>query len=325
MGRKLVMVLMIIGLLTVTPIPTSAGLSDLQTFGFLPWWIEDPAIPPSLDYVALFSIHPTPSGWRNQFEENEMPTPHIPPGVKVMWTVRLMEDDYSDWIKDPDVARRWVKNLKPLIEGSEGVVFDLEMWQLWKYADNFTHAFKQAYPNMMLTVAVPDFRLPISKQMREDADLFKLMAYDYDPDEGILAPTSSVVESITENYWDLRDKLVLGIPLYGYVKIKNRWVYVPSSEIEAHCKQRTFEDGEIHCRVYGTITTEEDNTVSLNGAPAVYEDAHCIRLKMDLARKFHLPGVAFWALGYYRINGILRPDLPPTCTANCYRWLPKAR
>ncbi len=325
MRRRTILASLLVCILACNLLPGAIALSDLTTYGFLPWWVENPDITNTLDYVVLFSIHPTPSGWKKQFEENGMPISQIPSGIKVMWTVRLMEDDYSGWIRDPDVARRWVENLKPLIENSDGVVFDLEMWDLWQYAENFTHAFRQLYPDKMLAVAVPDFRLPISQQMKDDVNLFKLMAYDYDPNEGILAPTSGVIESITQNYWDIRDKLILGIPLYGYVKIGDRWVYVPSSEIEAHCRDQTFEDGEIHCRVYGTIKTEEDDLVTLSGAPAVYEDSHSIRLKMDLARRFGLPGVAFWALGYYPLRDTIRPDLPPLCSGFCRLMLPKLR
>ena len=266
--------------------------------GYIPWWIETENLP-KLDCYSLFALQPLKDGWHNQFGDGGVEIPNLPAESCKLWTARIMEDDYGDWLKDPEDTKEWVRKLEPFIKNSNGIVLDLEKWDLWAYVMNFIYAYREFYPNKKLIVDIPDFRVPLDPEMIDMVDQFHLMAYDYDPDSGILAPLSQTIESIN-SYHLIKRKLVLGIPLYGYVKTDSGWVYVANKEIEKGiCEDKHTIDGEVHCLLSGDIYSEDGDQLHLNKAPTVYEDSTCINKKIQLAKRLHLRGVAFWAVGYY--------------------------
>jgi spore germination protein YaaH len=151
------------------------------------------------------------------------------------------------------------------------------------------------------------------------ADTVILMAYDYTYSGSYLTgPVAPVGGAGSERPFDVEnairqalrviapEKLVLGIPLYGYewetVASSSGAAVIPGTSKTASSRRVSgmlndcpdcitgvdptglepfviFPDGEIYHQIF-------------------FEDQDSLKIKLDLARKYRLGGAAFWALGY---------------------------
>ncbi len=146
-------------------------------------------------------------------------------------------------------------------------------------------------------------------------DRIRIMAYDYSVGEaGPIAPLE-FVESAIEGAIEASDspeKLVLGLPAYG-----RNWVTSVSGDCPETAPGRTSVtirsvDELIATRsatpVFDEVTGEsmfeyelevvEGDVQCVQTRRVHYIDADGVRLRMDLAREYHLDGVALWALGF---------------------------
>jgi hypothetical protein len=146
-------------------------------------------------------------------------------------------------------------------------------------------------------------------------DRIRIMAYDFSVDEpGPIAPLS-FVESAIEGALAATgapEKLVLGVPAYG-----RNWVAFVSGDCPDSAQGTTAvtarsvdeliatrgatpvyvdETGEWTFE-YQLEVTDGDRTC-VQTRRANFVDAEGVRLRMDLARRYRLDGVALWALGF---------------------------
>lgn len=153
------------------------------------------------------------------------------------------------------------------------------------------------------------------------ADTIVLMAYDYHSTDsyvtGPVAPLSGagtvseydVTTAVTKSLAQVPpDKLILGIPLYGYEweslgKVP-RDAVIPGSGVTA--SNRRMQDFLATCATcsavmdsaavepYVSYFSQDTNTQHI----IFYPDAQSTAAKLHLAERTHLAGVALWALGY---------------------------
>ncbi|NOZ92216.1 hypothetical protein GM182_01145 [bacterium 3DAC] len=249
----------------------------LEILGFIPYWAVPKNAPP-IDYIALFALEPTDDGWHNQFQT----MPRIPEGTKVLWTLKIHGGDHTTWMDTPEGIADMIEKLAVYMNQADGIVINLEDWTKYLRLDDIAIAFHRRYPGKLIMITLPSWGLPTTANIYHLADRFILMAYDYDFKSGVLAPISKVESSI-RFYESLSDKLLLGIPLYGYLKTDKGTQAVQIKNIEDATVSYSKE-GEAKTRgETGTITWNDIKTISE---------------KIALARKYHLRGIALWAVGY---------------------------
>jgi spore germination protein YaaH len=148
-----------------------------------------------------------------------------------------------------------------------------------------------------------------------NVDRIRIMAYDFSVGSaGPIAPLD-FVESAIEGAiaaTEAPEKLVLGLPAYG-----RNWVTRVSGECPESAPGRTAVtarsvDELIATRAAVPVFVEEtgewtfDYELELSEGDLAcvqtrrvhYVDADGVRLRMDLAREYHLDGVSLWALGF---------------------------
>lgn len=147
-------------------------------------------------------------------------------------------------------------------------------------------------------------------------DRIRVMAYDFSTaTAGPIAPlpwVERVVEG-TKEASGAPEKLVLGLPMYGYNWAAGDTGGCPESETVGRTAVTIRNVGDLITMrdatpVYDETTAEwafvydlalDDDTTSCIQARRVhFVDAEGVRLRMDLARRAGFGGVALWALGY---------------------------
>jgi spore germination protein YaaH len=168
-------------------------------------------------------------------------------------------------------------------------------------------------------------------------DRIRIMAYDFSVGEaGPIAPlhfVESAIEGVIEAT-DAPEKLVLGLPAYG-----RNWVVSVSGDCPETAPGRTSVtvrsvDELIATRAATPVFDEESGEWTFEYQLEVAEgdlvcvqtrrvhivDADGVRLRMDLAREYHLDGVSLWALGFddqsvwTAIAPTIADPTPPTTT-----------
>jgi len=252
-------------------------------------------------------------------------------------------DSINGLISEPTShAKNLVSDLKPLIDKYKfsDINLDIEYTQNASPAarDNFTkfvtEVRKELKNNETLTVEISPTdaihnNLIDPKAMSEIADNVVLMAYDYHSTSsfvtGSVAPLSGAgvmseydVTAAVEKTLDLipPQKLVLGIPLYGYewetLTQIPRSAIIPNSGVAA--SNRRAEVLLSSCAsCSATLDKEADEKYisyfdqNLGDYHTIfYPDKDSTVAKINLTNKFQLGGLALWALGYEG-DSILNP------------------
>ena len=232
--------------------------------------------------------------------------------------------------------------MKPLIDKYKfsDINLDIEYTQNASPAarNNFTkfvtEVKKELINNETLTVEISPMdvindNLIDSKAMSKIADNIVLMAYDYHSTSsfvtGPVAPLSGAgviseydVTAAIEKALDLisPQKLVLGIPLYGYewetLNRITRSAIIPNTGVVA--SNRRTEELLYSCSSCSATLDNEANEKYISYFDQNMGDYHMIyypdmnstEAKISLANQFQLGGFALWALGYDG-NSILNP------------------
>ena len=275
-----------IGLLVYKPSPYRENSSapaeqtdkNLEVLTFIPYWIHPIEIPTGADYVALFALIPEKDGWKPLIKE----IPKAQGNTKLLWTLKIHSEDEKDWLESDQTMADMVESLEPYMKNSDGIVINMEDWTKYLKLEKLVSAIKERYPHKLLMVTLPSWGLPVSGNLGSMVDRFIVMAYDYNYKGGVLAPLPAV-ENTIRFYKPIASKTLLGIPLYGYLR-KNGSV----SAIQI----KTLESGS------RTYTDEGEAISSYKGGTAIWNDKNTIQMKIDLAKKYGLRGIALWALGY---------------------------
>ncbi len=246
-------------------------------------------------------------------------------------------------ISQPELhAKNLVSDLKPLIEKYKfsDINLDIEYTQSASPAarENFTkfvaEVRKQLANDETLTVEISPTdvirnNLIDPKAMDKIADNIILMAYDYHSTSsfvtGPVAPLNGAgvmseydVTAAIEKSLDLisPQKLVLGIPLYGYewesLNQVPRSAIIPNTGVVASNK-RAEELLSSCASCSATLDKEADENYisyfdqnSKDYHTIFYPDKNSTEAKINFINEFQLKGLALWALGYEG-NSILDP------------------
>jgi spore germination protein YaaH len=249
----------------------------------------------------------------------------------------------EDLVSQPALhAKNLVTDLKPLIAKYKfsDINLDIEYTQTASSAarNNFTkfvtEVKKELGSSETLTIEISPTdvirnNLIDPKAISEIADNVVLMAYDYHSTNSIVtgpvAPVSGAgitseydVVAAIEKSLDLisPQKLVLGIPLYGYewesLTQTPRSAIIPNTGVAA--SNRRAEELLSSCSNCSVTLDKEadeqyisyfDQTVG-DYHTIFYPDKNSTQAKINSANKFQLEGLALWALGYEG-NSILNP------------------
>ena len=147
-------------------------------------------------------------------------------------------------------------------------------------------------------------------------DRIRIMAYDFSVvDPGPIAPLEFVERSINGaiEATGQPDKLVLGLAVYGRNWPVGESGVCPASELQGRTSvtARSVDDlialrGATPIAVPETgewifdydLEVTDGTTSCVQGRLVHYVDGDGVRLRMDLAREYHLNGVSLWALGF---------------------------
>ncbi len=179
-----------------------------------------------------------------------------------------------------------------------------------------TDSFHAAIPGSRVTIATPavDWNRAFDREtLAKNCDGLMIMGYDYhwsgSSYSGAVAPLTGGSYNVTNTVNDYitssrgqRDKLILGVPYYGY-----EWKTdsnKPGARVLAKVGSRTYQQAETAAAHYGkrwdTLTqtpwyTFNDGT---NWHQCWYDDSLSLSLKYNLVLAKNLAGIGIWALGY---------------------------
>jgi spore germination protein len=241
-------------------------------------------------------------------------------------------------------AKNLVDAVEPVMKEGKFTDLNLDIESFREASDeakaNMTSFLKEVKKQMVekklgtltteLTVAsLTKSHLQDPKAVGDISDHVVLMAYDYrylgSYLSGAVAPIggsgekidNDVVESIKLATQIIpSQKIILGIPLYGY-----EWEtlsYGPESpvipgtgktatstrvtELLQECQDCIKGRDELTGSPFLILPPSDDSHIQ----QIYYEDQESLQQKLELARQYHLGGVAFWAMGYEG-DGLLTP------------------
>lgn len=297
----------------------------LVAAAWLPVWDERSAesLPPALDVGGVSEVSPT---WATVDLDGELvltpPTAEVlarleDAGARLLPTVQNYADGtwqgelIADLLADPERAGAHREALVDLAlaEGWDGIDIDYEALPPTagpQFIDFLTALGADLDEHgLELTVAVParagdDYPGTLAysyELLGEVADQVRVMTYDHSwsgSAAGPVAPldwVSSVIDYAVERV--PADKLMLGLPTYGYDWVGTRGVAIHTADTVALADEVGAEpvwDETAASWTFGYERDGEQHTVW-------YEDARSLRAAQELARDAGLRGVAIWQLG----------------------------
>jgi spore germination protein YaaH len=210
--------------------------------------------------------------------------------------------------------------------GGDGVNIDFEFVPSSSKADfvafmgDLTTAMHAVIPNADVSLDSPADIWPGYDPvgLLEASDHVDLMAYDYHwqsgPTPGPVSPLSPSslwgAESVTNSvdHWvalagdDLRPKIILGLPLYGY-DYPSTDATIPGTS-RGNATATLLKYAPMLAMMYGGMFDNASQTLyyEYQGTDGwhqgFYDDAHSFGEKVDVVDAYDLGGIALWALGY---------------------------
>ncbi|MFA5078537.1 MAG: glycosyl hydrolase family 18 protein [Dehalococcoidia bacterium] len=314
---------------------TSASSANRLVYGFWPYWIPTDSYQPDwscLDYVCYFSLDANSDGTLNADNIGAeyyivRDTAHSL-NVKVPLALTCFDQDIQDEIlayhKD-DLAGNLARKLADL--GADGVCIDFEDV---RDTNSLTHDSNTSLMQVFMT-ALHDRLDSLNKNyhvsfcvlgnvekvyrnsmLSKYTDAVVLMGYEYHwstaPVTGAISPYNDADQLDVEDSVDIlekyypRDKIILGLPFYGY-----DW---PCASAEPGA--RTEGEGAIvymnsaiaNAGIYGRLWDSKSHTPWYKYQSkdtwhqCWYDDEESLGLKFDYIISEKLAGPGFWALGY---------------------------
>jgi len=311
----------------------TAGNPELMVFGWHPYWAGSSAYL-SYDYdvlshIAYFSFevdtatgaYTTLRGWDT--------TPIISyahqRGVKVVLTVtnfgsarntELLTDTVKQW----SLINSLIYQLQS--RNGDGVNFDFESVpstqkaNMVSFCRRAVRGIKKVLPDAEISLATPAVNWSDGwdlKTLSEVCDYIIMMGYNYywsgSSTAGPVAPlqgeTYNITRSIEEDYLDagvLPDKLLLGVPWYGY-----DWPVTSNTRKAATTGTGT---ARIYNSALGLVQSYGKTFDDATGVPWTsyqnttewrqmwFDDSLSLQMKNDLATDRGLAGIGIWALSY---------------------------
>ena len=305
---------------------------EVEVFGFSPYWSGTDYQEYDWDLlttVAFFGADVDSSGEiidYHGFPVNSLINTAHSNGVKVVLTAVLFDsDDIDTLLSSVTYRQNLVSNLLTVVQtaGADGVNIDFEGMPSGQRANFVTFiqdlatAFHSAIDGSQVTVDLPavDWGDQFDEAGLADVcDGLFIMAYDYHwrsgPTTGPVSPLTSEGSDITQtvadylsNTDDARDKLILGVPWYGY-----QWIAensYPGSVTLQYDNAATYAVAEPLAQSFGKIRYAAGGQIPWfryetegDWLQGWYDDSLSLSLKYNLAASEDLAGVGVWALGY---------------------------
>ena len=315
-----------------TPDAWSAPLASTATpgpnrtvYGYWPYWGDDLSTVPfdSLSHIAIFGVTLASDGslyntqnWTNYAEE-AVALAH-PFGVKVHLCLVSMESDVMLSVFSSEERRaRAVSEVQALVDayGADGVNVDVEgmPYDVKDELVSFIGELKAVLPEVYLATPAVDWSGAYDYDMLATvSDGLFIMGYGYHWSGGDPGPVSPLfggspwsaysLEWSVDDYvtWGTpRDKIVLGLPLYGY-----NWpttdTSVPGTATgsgSAWTYTSALAQGQETGRLWDSVT-HTAYTFPSSVSQLWYDDVESIEDKVSWALDEELQGVGFWALTY---------------------------
>ena len=301
-----------------------------EIIGYLPYWQYETY--PDLDYSLLTQINYFSAelngygdiindhNWNNiafiDYAKDR--------GVKVKLCATLFDSNELTTLLSSSVNREnAIENLlnKVIIRNADGVDIDFELVpsnqrdNLVTFMDELSETFHESLDNPIITMATPAVDWSNSwdyNQLAQITDGLFIMGYNYfyagSDTAGPISPLGgyfydlefSVEDYINKTNGQL-DKLILGLPYYGY-----DWPVVSALEganTSGSGEAKTYTQANNMANIYGSTYNETSNApwISYNDTnwqQCWYDDSLSISTKYEYAKNNNLRGVGIWALGY---------------------------
>jgi len=179
-----------------------------------------------------------------------------------------------------------------------------------------TDSFRAAIPGSQVTIATTAVNWGgrfDRRALASGTDGMMIMGYDYhwsgSSNSGAVAPLTGGTYNVTNTVLDYlvasnyhREKLILGVPYYGYEWKTNS--DKPGSGIISSVGSRTYQQAETAAQRYGKHWDSYSQTPwytfndGTNWHQCWYDDSLSLSLKYNLVLKKNLAGIGIWALGY---------------------------
>ena len=301
-----------------------------EVIGYLPYWQYETY--PFLDYSLLTQINYFSAelngygdiindhNWNNiAFIDYAQER-----GVKVKLCATLFVSSELTTLLSSNVNRaNAINNLldKVILRGADGIDIDFELVpssqreNLVIFIEELSEAFHQALDSPIITMATPAVDWSNAwdyNQLAQITDGLFIMGYNYfyagSQTAGPVSPLGgyfydleySVEDYINKTNYQL-DKLILGLPYYGY-----DWPVTSALEganTTGNGEAKTYTQANNMANIYGSSYNETSNApwISYNDSnwqQCWYDDSLSISMKYEYAKSSNLAGVGIWALGY---------------------------
>ena len=330
-----------------------------EVFGFHPYWMGiawQKYRLSLLTTIAYFGADISATGEivdAHNWPVNSLITAAHSAGVRVVLTAILFNSsDISTLLESSINRNRLIQHLTTSVEnaGADGVNIDFEgvpgsqRTNLVTFLRDLSDVFHARIPDSRVTIDVPavDWHSAFDYQaLAEACDGLMIMGYDYhwsqSPTTGPVAPlTGWGTYNLTwtvNNYLDktegARDKLILGLPYYGY-----QWTAdskEPGASVIGTGEPKTYAQAEGLAESLGKLRSDQGGQIpwyryaeTTTWQQGWYDDSLSLSLKYDFANLMGLGGVGIWALGYDgdrtelwdALGGYLEKEVPlPDTTA----------
>jgi spore germination protein YaaH len=251
--------------------------------------------------------------------------------IKVLLTIKSFNNQAIEHlVQSDDAQKRFISNAVQLMQTKslDGINIDFEYVGtasdtvkdgFVRFIANLNSELKRENDKSQLTVdtyiisgaSSSFFEISL---LQDSVDAFIVMGYDIHTPKGSPGPIAPLegegsIVGYMQSYLDRvpADKLILGVPYYGYAWSTNGegTQTLPYAEIAAMTKKLKIKWDGLANTPYVTYTSPEDSqTYTLH-----YENARSLGLKYDFVNQKDLAGVAIWALGYDGLNKELQQVL----------------
>ena len=302
-----------------------------EVFGYHPYWMGDSYQTYHYDLlttIAYFAVELNSNGTigeTNDWPNNDLISLAHDNGVRVCLVAQNFNESEINMLLNNETHRQTaINNLLSLVSeaNADGINIDFENISnsqrnnLTTFIQDLANEFHSQIAGSQVTIAIPavDWADAFDiASLAQAADSLVIMGYDYHwstaQEAGPIAPfansdlwgnysITSTVETYLSESGNLNEKLILGLPYYGY-----DWVVVNHD-----LPSRTYQAGD--SKTYIEIIDDLENYERIwdeyskapyykyNSHQVWYEDAESLAYKYDLVNNSALGGIGIWALGY---------------------------
>ena len=308
-----------------------------EVFGYHPYWMGTSWQNYNFDLIstlAYFSAEVNPNGtlddlhgWPVASLINEA---HAHGTNVVLCATLFSNSGLETLLSNPTYRQTLIDNLIEQVQAgnADGVNIDFESFpasqkeNMVTFITDLTSAFHTQIPGSQVTLAMPAVDWNDAwdyNALATISDGLFIMGYGYhwsgSSTTGPVSPLTGPGYTLTWTIFDYlektnfqADKLILGIPYYGY-----EWPatsYVPGAATTGTGDAKTYSEMEPLAQSYGKQWHESSQTPwyyyqDNNWNQGWYDDSLSLSLKYDCAREHDLKGIGMWALGYDGSNSEL--------------------